>query len=167
MGFDWFARRRDRFQEGPDRQHVIPCHLREPLVGEGRIEILALAPDTLVHRAIEVVVRPGANPMNGVGRNIRRVEGAEGRVDRCASGIGRASRLCVTGFAISRPGEVGASFHKGGIGRARCIGRSGNCGRRATIKIAAITEAQALIFCIATPNSALVTQSNVLTVSEA
>ena len=50
--------------------------------------------------------------MDGVGRKVRRVEGAEGRVDRFSSGIGGTARLCVTGFAVSGPGEVGASFHK-------------------------------------------------------
>ena len=79
FGFDWSINAADRFQEDPDGKHVIPRYFGEPLVWERRIEILALAPDTLVHRAIEFVVRPSPDPMNGVGVRFWRVEGANGK----------------------------------------------------------------------------------------
>ena len=92
--------------------------------------------------------------MDGVGRKVRRVECAEGRVDRFSSGIGGTARLCVTGFAVSGPGEVGASFHKRAIGRARRIDAREVAATENVIKTAPITEAQAFIIRIAAPDSA-------------
>ena len=109
------VRRRDRSQVRPDRKHVVARDFGEPLVGERRIEVFPVVADALVHRAIELLVRPAANPLLRVGGYVGGVEGAVWQFNRRPSGKGRDIRLAVACDAIACCCEIGAPRHERGI----------------------------------------------------
>ena len=70
------------------------------VVGEGRVEVVALAVDALVHGAPKGLERPRADAGLRVGRDVGGVDGAERRRQGEAAGIGLAARRGVADGAI-------------------------------------------------------------------
>ena len=57
------VRRGNRSKVRADGERVVTRHAGEPLIGERGVEVLPVAADALMHRAIELVVRPGADSL--------------------------------------------------------------------------------------------------------
>ena len=129
------ARRRDGVQEGADRQHVVAGRFGEPLIGERRIEVAAIPVQPLMHRAIKLIVAPGADPIGFVRRDVGGVKRPVRRMDRRAPGVGLAPRRGMAGFAIAGAGEIGAPLDErrigplGGGGGAKSDKDCADCGR--------------------------------------
>ena len=74
------------FRIGVEVGDVGRLHARIGRVGKGRIEVPAVRRDAAQHGVGEIVERPGADAVLGIGRNVRRHEGAERRLQLEAAG---------------------------------------------------------------------------------
>ena len=72
--------RRQRLHEGVEVGDVGRLHAGIGRVGKGRIEMLAAGRNAAQHGVGEILDRPGADAVCRIGRNVRRHEGAERRL---------------------------------------------------------------------------------------
>src|SRR5207244_12891471 len=102
--FAWFVLlpdRSKRIEECLDRAHVRAGYLGEPGVREGRIEVLTVATDAVVHRLVEVLLRPPANAGCWIWRDVRRIDNAERRRDGKSACVGFTSLIGMAGSAVA------------------------------------------------------------------
>ncbi|CAM2151862.1 hypothetical protein PT2222_270036 [Paraburkholderia tropica] len=115
--------RRHRAQIGVDRIRIRARDLGVAREREGRVEQAAVFRAARVHGAVEVVAAPLADAVLVVGRDVRRVERAEGRGHRQAAREGLAAAHRVTGDAVAGAGQILALLDQlglvGGRGRLR------------------------------------------------
>ena len=82
----WGPDRRPRHEVGVERLHVIVGELGEMVERERRKKKRPVARDPLVHRAGERRFRPCADSRLGIGRDVGRIEHAEGGMHRIPAG---------------------------------------------------------------------------------
>ena len=110
------ADRRLGHQMGIERLEVGLGGFGKGRIGKRRIEMPAVARDTFAHRSCKGRIGPGADAGLGIRRDVGGIDGAEGRLDRPATGIGRAVGGGVADGAVAEGGEQAAAFEGfGGI----------------------------------------------------
>ena len=77
--------RRQRVEIGLEVEQVLDAHALIGGVGEGRIEVDAARRDAELHGVDEIEVRPAADAVIRIGRDVGHVEGAEGGLQRLAA----------------------------------------------------------------------------------
>ncbi len=108
-------------EPGIERGQVVVVHLRERGVGEGRVQVLAVARDAFAHGALEGAEGPLAQAGLCIGREVGRVHGAEGRVHGAPARIGRAAGGRVADHAVTRRRYQAPALDGGGV-VDRCAG---------------------------------------------
>src|SRR6478752_1629395 len=69
---DLVVHRLDRCKIGTDRQHIVARNLRVGGIGHGWIEVIAAAPDSIMHGRDKLIVSPRAYARIAIGRDVRR-----------------------------------------------------------------------------------------------
>ena len=95
-------------QIGVDRVHVMVRQLGVGGVRESRVEMRAIGCEPLAHGALELRLRPGADPGHRVRGDICRVDHAKWRMQRPPAGEGCAVRPCMAGDAIPGNDQIAA-----------------------------------------------------------
>ena len=111
--------------EGVDCRDVQRIHAREMIVWKCGIEMPPGAIDAIVHGAQKILAAPESDTGIRIGRDVGRMDRAEGRRQRQSAGEWLASGLGVAGTAVADGGELRALGHDGGVeqsslGRCRC-----------------------------------------------
>ena len=70
------ARRATGIEKRSNRQDIVARHLREPLIGEGRVEIFPVPANALMEGAVEFIISPGADALGLIRRDVGRIERA-------------------------------------------------------------------------------------------
>src|SRR6185312_3029123 len=107
-----------RHQPGIERLDLMIRGVREMIVGEGGVELRAVASDTAPHRPLERFIGPGADAVVGMRRDVGREHLAEWRLERSAAGQRPGRRIGVAAGAIAELREVLALGDKIAVERA-------------------------------------------------
>ena len=121
--------RRQGIEERLEIEQIFDAHALVGGIGEGRVEVAAAGRDAELHGVDEIEVRPAADAIFRIGRDVGRVEGAELRLQRLtaaelqrllSAGAGRG----MAGFAAASPEHLGAIGEVGRVCRQRGGGES-------------------------------------------
>ena len=112
-----------RAQVGPQCVRIGRADARVGVIGKGRVEQPAVARAAVVQRAPEVGGAPCADAGVHIGRQVRAVDGAEGRGDATPAGVGRGASRRVAILAVAGARQVGTAFdlRRAWVGRRRLL----------------------------------------------
>src|SRR5665213_157232 len=97
-------------KEGLDSAHVRTTYLGKPGIRECRIEVLAVTADSVMHRIIEILLRPIANSGCRIRSDVRGINSPEGRCDSESARVRLADRIGMARRAIARINQIASSL---------------------------------------------------------
>src|ERR1700730_7859133 len=92
--------RRQAEEIGLDCNRIPAAHRGKGRVWKSRIEVISVFGYASMQRANEIIVAPVSNSGFAIRRDVRRIDGPEGKLERQAPGKRSTPRCIVTGRAI-------------------------------------------------------------------